>query len=206
MSLDGRLVGNDNPEWEEFYSPMVSVLQTELSGKGVKAALVVGAAGQNYTDQIGRAASMHQFKSYAACIARHGAAPDEPEPSLISHELNEMYQGRLPFAPFQHIINHSDSDGYYIPVDFESPFKFNAPSMSGGSFECDAGSSHALLRELDELNKYLKMPGDYGELCGSGRVQQEIRGDKFETEKWVWAVMRWLARESVEKNLLLEFC
>ncbi|SRR5579885_3097346 len=206
MSLDGRLVGTDFDEYEEFYQPIVECMRKELAERGVDAgALNVGSAGQTYADQIGRTASLHLLRSYAACVAVHGSAPDESEPSVIGHELNQMYEGRLSPQPFFHLIIHSEEKGFYIPVDFKMPFSFEAPGLNG-TWTCDLGSSQALLRELDELNKFLQMPGDLGELCGSARVEQEIEGDPFHAEKWVWAVLHWLARESVAKSLLFEFC
>lgn len=207
LTLDGKLVGVDDYEFSDYYEPLVGAMKKALSEKGIKGDLAVGRAGQDFNDQIGKSGSLHQFRSYAAYLSVHGEPPEEPDLSVIGHELNEMYEKRMPFGSFCHLINHSDSNGYYIPLDFAEPFTFDAPSFDGeGTWKCDLGSCQALLRELDEMNKYLKVPGDYGELCGSARLEQEIKGDVFQTEKWVWAVMRWLARESVQRNLLFEFC
>ncbi|MDZ4833951.1 MAG: hypothetical protein SGJ27_09260 [Candidatus Melainabacteria bacterium] len=207
MSLDGRLVGRDDYEFSEYYEPLVASMQKALAASGTKTDIAVGEAGQDFKMEIGKGSDLQFFRSYAAYVSVHGKPPAEPDISMINHELNEIIEGRSGFGAFPQLINHSDSNGYYIAVDFENPFTIDAPSFGGGeTWKCDIGSCHALLRELDELNKHLKVPGDVGQLNGTAMVEQEIRGDVFEKEKMVWAVMHWLAREATERNLLLEFC
>lgn len=207
MSLDGRLVGTDDYEFEDYYASLLDSIQKAFIDKGNSGQLTVGPAGQEFKGEIGKSGSVLQFKSYAAYVSVHGEAPLEPDFSVIGHELNEITQGRLPLGKFKHLINHSDSNGFYIPVDFDEPFSFDVASFSGdGSWKCDIGSSQALLRELDELNSYLKVPGDVGQLNGTAVLDQQIAGDTFEEEKRVWGMLHWLVRESVARSLLLEFC
>lgn len=207
MSLDGRLVGTDDYEFEDYYASLLDSIQKAFIDKGNSGQLTVGPAGQEFKGEIGKSGSVLQFKSYAAYVSVHGEAPLEPDFSVIGHELNEITQGRLPLGKFKHLINHSDSNGFYIPVDFDEPFSFDVASFSGdGSWKCDIGSSQALLRELDELNSYLKVPGDVGQLNGTAVLDQQIAGDIFEEEKRVWGMLHWLVRESVARSLLLEFC
>lgn len=207
MSLDGRLVGTDDYEFEDYYASLLDSIQKASIDNGNKGQLTIGPAGQEFKGEIGKSGSVLQFKSYAAYVSVHGEAPLEPDFSVIGHELNEINQGRLPLEKFKHLINHSDSNGFYIPVDFSAPFSFDVASFSGeGSWKCDIGSSQALLRELDELNFFLKVPGDVGQLNGTALLDQQIAGDIFEEEKRVWGMLHWLARESVTRSLLLEFC
>jgi hypothetical protein len=207
VSLDGRLVGSDDYDFDDYYGPLLASLQQAMTANGNAGTLTIGPAGQESKGELGKSGSILQFKSYAAYVSVHGEAPQEPDFSVIGHELNEMINGRLPYGKFAHLINHSDSNGYYVPVDFAEPFSFDVASFSGdGTWKCDVGSSHALLRELDELNKFLQVPGDCGQLNGSAVLDQRIAGDVFEEEKRVWGMMHWLARESVERNLLFEFC
>jgi len=205
VTLDGRLIGADDYEFGDFYEPVIEALNKALAERGISTKLAPAAAGGETKGELGRSADILNFKSYAAHVSVHGEPPEEPDMSVIGHELNEMNQGRLPYGKFAHLINHSDSNGFYIPVDFPEPFSFDAPG-GAGTWKCDVGSSHALLRELDEMNKFLRVSGDCGQLCGTGRLDQEIEGKVFENEMRVWGVMRWLARESVERNLLFEFC
>lgn len=207
MSIDARLVGTDNDEYEDYYGPFLERVVMSLGEQGITVPNIsFGATGQNYGDKIGDKSAIHLLRSYAACIAFNGEPPVEPDISVICYELNEMYAGRMKFEPFAHLIKHSDEDGFYVPIEFPTPFTMRKSEDGFDSWACNVGSSQALLKELDELNKYLKVPGDYGELCGSARLRQEIQGDVFEKEKWVWGLLRWLARESVAKNVMLEFC
>lgn len=207
MSIDARLVGTDNEEYEDYYGPFVKRAAEALIEQGVKVpSFSIGPTEQDYGDKIGDKSGIHLLRSYAACIAFNGEPPVEPDFSFIGYELNEMYAGRMKFEPFTHLIKHSDEDGFYLPIEFPTPFMMRKSDDGFDSWACNVGSSQALLKELDELNKYLKVPGDYGDLCGSARLRQEIQGDVFEKEKWVWGVLRWLARESVAKNVIIEFC
>ena len=207
MTIDARLVGTDNDEYEDYYGPFLERVVTTLGEQGVTVPdISIGATGQSYGDKIGDKSAIHLLRSYAACIAFNGEPPVEPDISVICYELNEMYAGRMKFEPFAHLIKHSDEDGFYVPIEFPTPFTMRKSEDGFDSWACNVGSSQALLKELDELNKYLKVPGDYGDLCGSARLRQEIQGDAFEKEKWVWGLLRWLARESVAKNVIIEFC
>ncbi|MBX3076492.1 hypothetical protein KF913_21445 [Candidatus Obscuribacterales bacterium] len=207
MSLDGRLVGTDDYEFEDYYAALLNSIQTAFIDKGNSGQITIGPANHDFKGEIGKSGSVLQLKSYAAYLSVHGEPPSEPDFSVIGHELNEINQGRLPLGKFKHLINHSDSNGFYIPVDFDDPFSFDVASSTGdGSWKCDIGSSNALLRELDELNQFLKVPGDVGQLNGTAVLDQQIAGDTFEEEKRVWGMLHWLARESVARSLLLEFC
>lgn len=206
MTLDGRLVGIDDYEYDDYYVPLIDAMKAALVQNGINEPLVFGEAGQEIKGEIGSSGGFQQLRSYAAYIAVHSAAPDEPDMSVIGHELNEMYQHRIPYGKFAHLINHSDSSGYYIPIDFAEPFTFDAPAFDGGTRKVDVGSSVALLRELDAMNEFLKVPGDCGQLNGTARLAQLTESDIFESEKRGWGMMRWLARESVERRLLFEFC
>ncbi len=207
MTLDGRLVGLDDYEFSDYYEPLIEAMQQALAENRIDGEITLGNAGQDFKMEIGDGSAFQLFRSYAAYVSVYKEPPEEPDVSIINLELNDMLQGRTDFGAFPQLINHSDSNGFYIPLEFDTPFSFGAPSFDGSkTWKCDVGSSHSLLRELDELNKHMNVPGDVGQMNGSAMVQQEIKGDTFEKEKMVWAVMHWLARESVERKLLFEFC
>lgn len=209
MSLDGNLIGVDFAGYQEEYADIVeavlSVLRDEesIDTKNFKLGLLNG---NEYCQQIGRYSMVQLFRSYAAHIVVHGSPPrptnDRP---IISPELNQMYNGEITFGQFPHLIDHSDADGFYFPIDFKAPILLEAPNGEQ-TWQVGVGSSQALLRELNELNKHLKMTVDYGEAGGYEELLSLIDNDEYEAEKYVWAMMRWLARESVDRNLLFEFC
>ena len=117
-------------------------------------------------------------------------------------ELIEVYARVRPTGAFPHLIEHSDVDGWYVPVDFERP----AWVAGVGDTEplWSVGSSQRLLAELDALNEHLGIPGDYGQLGGGEACSALVAGDPWATPKWVWCVLHWLARESVAQRLILK--
>ena len=208
MGLDGMLVGSDDEEYERQWKPFLNRTLDEARKTGISLnGFQLGALnGEEYIERIGRYSGLQMLRSYAAYIAVHGRPPAETAEDSINAELNAMYNRERGFEPFQHLINHSDADGIYLPIDFAKPFLYEAPCFDGeGTWECDVGSSPALLRELNQINQHLQMPGDWGELGGWEAVEKLCEGP-FGNERWVWSVMRYLARVSAEKNLLFVFC
>ncbi len=43
-------------------------------------------------------------------------------PQLTPSKLRRFFKGRKTKIPFIHLVVHSDVDGYYFPIDFETPF------------------------------------------------------------------------------------
>lgn len=212
MGLDGRLVGSNDEEFEKWYKPLINqmsefIAQHQVGNTAVALALGTTKDDEDFVERIGHYSGVQLLRSYAAHIAVHGKPPEEEGRESINTELDEMYEGKRPFAPFDHLINHSDAEGFYVPVDFKEPFVFQARTYDGeGTWDCYVGSSQRLLHELDELNKHLKMPGDYGDLGGFEPLSKVVDERPYGAECWVWAVLHWFARASVERNLLLEFC
>lgn len=54
---------------------------------------------------------------------------------------------------FEHLIIHSDTEGYYIPLDFEKVIVDNNENLKGGML----GSSIRLKKELEELAAWLEL-------------------------------------------------
>lgn len=59
-----------------------------------------------------------------------------------------------PAGPFEHLVHHSDCDGYYVPVDFAQVIV--SDSLAGGYL----GSSVRLLAELRRIAGFLGLPED----------------------------------------------
>lgn len=57
---------------------------------------------------------------------------------------------------FEHLMMHSDCEGYYVPVPFDRvlPHVKGMSRVAGG----ELGSSHALMRECEVLAKAMKLP------------------------------------------------
>lgn len=208
MSLDGRLIGTDDEDYKSFYAGLLEQMLSHLKSDEASKFKLASSKAIDYCEQIGSYSAAQLLRNYAAYLAVHGKPPERSNTEfIIGPELEKMYEGLIPFEPFNHLIDHSDSEGYYLPIDFEKPLNFEVKQTgTARAWMCDVGSSQALLRELDELNKHFNMPGDYGQLGGYDELSAVISEGDFGAERWVWGVMHWLARESVEKQLLFEFC
>lgn len=164
----------------------------------------------------------HALKS----IARQGVALDGfrlGSVSVPSHYADNFTEGLASYSGFEdfrrwvraqsntaqqyrHLLEHSDCDGFYLPIDFPSPLqRVPRAGMLGTLFpqRLSIGSSTRLLRELDDLNALLKMPGDAGEL--SEAALNELCEEAPELPREIWAVFHWFARESVHQSVALAF-
>lgn len=109
---------------------------------------------------------LHYLRRVAAHLALKGELPppgdEEAEGDPVLDDYYRIFdaafaQGRAAGMPFQHLIVHSDAEGFYVPVEFEAVIVTDASQeIEGGT----VGSSHALLRECRELARALELPED----------------------------------------------
>lgn len=131
--------------------------------------------------RIGSYSALHILRRFAAkqdgwdgdrYKAAHGYKSYESMDGLYD---DDYYLGR---SKFPHLIDHSDCEGYYLPIDFEKPF-FHKELSS-------VGSSVRLKAELETLKPDIDSKGgDY--------------------EKKLWDKMYSLACESVKHRLPIVF-
>jgi hypothetical protein len=206
MGLDGQLIGKDSEEFSDLEEKLVEELNRSV---GIR--LPIGQLyGQAYFERIGRYSDLQRLRSYAAHIALFNKPPesiDEP----ISEELRMMYDGSKPFS-HPHLMNHSDCEGYYVPTSFAGPVQIplllaidSESSQSDQVWHADVGSSAILLRELESINEFLKLPDAARQKRQSKPLLDPIEGDIWAGIKWAWSVLYWLAQESVERNVLIMF-
>lgn len=109
-------------------------------------------------------AGLHYLRRVAAHLALRGELPPPGDEDAAGDPVLDDYydifdralsEGRAAEMPFQHLIVHSDSEGFYVPVDFEAVIATEpSQEIEGGVI----GSSHALLRECRELALALELP------------------------------------------------
>lgn len=71
--------------------------------------------------------------------------------------LNFLRGRKRPRRQYDHLIVHSDAEGFYIPLDFDTVVIAEDDLSEGGGM---IGSSYALLRECDQLAAALEIPPD----------------------------------------------
>jgi hypothetical protein len=102
---------------------------------------------------------LHTVRRVAVHLAQTGILPDpleEAHKAAGDRLLAQAYAQvpGQPAGPFDHLIHHSDCEGYYVPVDFEQVITDD--SLAGGYL----GSSVRLLVETRRIASALGLPED----------------------------------------------
>jgi hypothetical protein len=137
--------------------------------------------GEGLSEEIGDALDLQALRQLAAAL--HDKTPDD-------------YQsGGVPVGfPFNHLINHAEADGYYLPVDFPQAFFLE---------ELSIGSAVALLRELDSLEPALASQFT-GEVAAALSNPDEEERAPIAGPVGVWHSLRRLCRSAIEMGLPLQ--
>ena len=108
---------------------------------------------------------------------------------------------------FDHLILHSDSEGYYLPQDFEVPLIPPESLKVAGDI---VGSSLRLLRECEALAGYLKLPlsREPVSMADWSVLDQEVVDVEAEyvVEKFIWRRLYLAAKYSVQSGAAIVFC
>jgi hypothetical protein len=108
---------------------------------------------------------------------------------------------------FDHLILHSDAEGYYVPVDFESVLYGELEAIAGGM----VGSSQRLLRECVRLRDALQVPEEIdpdGESLMEGVDSQGegVGWQRYAVESFSCVRLIHAARLSIERRAAIVFC
>jgi hypothetical protein len=130
--------------------------------------------GEGLAEEIGTLEDLYEL--------RHIAAESQ------GRTVDDYQEGRVPAGfLFNHLINHADADGFYLPVDFPQAFFMEELSL---------GSAVALLRELEALQPILakRFPGEVALALATSddEVRAPIAGPVG-----VWHALSRLCRSSI---------
>lgn len=155
---------------------------------------------------------IHYLRRVAAHLSLRGSLP-EPGDSKASDDpvVQQYYQGaREASAPrFDHLIFHSDAEGYYLPRDFPNVLTADDESeIAGGA----VGSSQQLLKETEALGWALGLPLDLDpeapevwDACES-QGEGEVRWKRYGVESYVCLRLYHAAKHSIAHGALIVFC
>lgn len=129
----------------------------------------------------------HLRRIYALVVRREPVASVQ----VVSREQYDIDSGKVQDETEMfdsHLLCHSDSGGYYIPVDFAEPlFLPEKANVDGGGM---VGSSQRLLAELARIAPSLGIQLDpEGVLAGVEAAKQSSGGpddEPFEPERYAW--------------------
>lgn len=113
--------------------------------------------GDVYEGQMWGYSGLHTVRRLAVHLAEHGSLP---EPLAEAHRatddplLTKVYASLPsdPAGPYDHLVHHSDCEGYYVPVDFDRVIVDER--VTGGYL----GSSVRLLAECRRIAAALGLP------------------------------------------------
>jgi hypothetical protein len=132
-------------------------------------------------------------------------ALNNPAPSLLSRILGKRPTTRT----YDHLISHSDSEGFYVPQDFKDvlipPETFEIPGDM-------VGSSVRLLDEMQRLARALELPLDMDAESDELAQAAESQGDgdlqwqRYGVESFTCLHLYKAAQASIENSSLIVFC
>ena len=162
--------------------------------------------------RVGMYSDLHVLRGLALRYEQRGApglaGASEEEFAALS---DAFYTSDPPEATrFNHLINHSDADGLYVPLPLAEPvyvtgtMKLTA-EQEDEEISLSIGSSEELLRELDELAPVIGLAGDLGSMTET-EFEMAVAETSWPTAAYVWGLLHWYARESVRGKTLIQFC
>ncbi|WP_051732870.1 hypothetical protein [Kitasatospora phosalacinea] len=212
MGLDvmvGALIGADE-DTAEWFREECAAIGAVLAREGLPG-WREPESGPHFGERIWGYSGLHALRRLAAHLAASGRLPEPLDDGARATDdpvLTAAYQDVPddPPGPFDHLVHHSDCEGYYVPVDF-APVLADS-ELSGGLL----GSSVRLLAELDELARALGLPDDLdphseevADACdGPGPAAEGWR--RYGTEAFICLQLRLAARCSVGTGAVLAFC
>lgn len=141
--------------------------------------------------------NLHLLRGFAIYLEKEGRLPSTDERESDYPLLQLQYEGAFETAKFAHLIEHSDCEGYYVPIPLTEPI-FTEEGES-------IGSVFGLLDELNLLKEWL-WQGTDANLEGPEVLWKIDRRDPLGKEKLVWCKLRWLCRNARKFNLVMSFC
>jgi hypothetical protein len=159
---------------------------------------------------------LHYLRRIAAHLAAGRGLPPPGDDDASSDPVQEAYYDAVTGKPrlfrrgskfdlrFDHLLVHSDAEGFYVPVEFEDVlFSDDVPGAM-------LGSSHGLARECEELRSALDIPSDVGpeseELWRASEEQGEGEGwRRYGVESFTCVRLLAAARESLNRGAAVVF-
>lgn len=130
--------------------------------------------------------------------------------SMMPGFLKSIFRVQNKFhREFDHLILHSDAEGFYLPLEFsEVLFAADEEIIPGGM----VGSVPILLKECDRLAQILGIPDaltkDDDELWDAAEIQNEGKAlwQLYGRESFVCVALREACRKSLETGAAVVFC
>ena len=145
---------------------------------------------------------LHYLRRAVAYARR---APDRFRPILEGEDpTQDAFVDREGDFLESHLIVHSDSEGFYVPIDFPEPLFDDEKGLAGGIL----GSSQGALRELIRAAPILGIPLKDGDLDYENAEGLSAGGDgghPLGIERYVWLLLFERFRQSIKYGTAVRF-
>ncbi len=153
---------------------------------------------------------LHCLRRAAAWLESRNELPPTPGDIHAADDpvLRRHYEG-LSSARFDHLINHSDAEGYYLPIDFP---RVLVPGHELGVLGGMLGSSVRLLAECRKIAEALGIPGDLTETskelweAADRQGESDIPWERFGIESFSCVCLMKGCEQSIAHGAALVFC
>ena len=149
---------------------------------------------------------LHYLRRFAAYLDLKGTIPDPGDQESSKDPVLAKYYQRG--GTFDHLIQHSDAEGYYLPSEFPQVFFTDADSKIAG---LAVGSSTSLLAECERLAVALKLPAhldpeneEVWEAC-EHQGKGNLRWKSYGIESFTCLCLLRAARHSMETGAAIVF-
>lgn len=117
---------------------------------------------RSFSCQMWGYSGLHHLRRYAAYLAVNHPSyvparklPDDTD-QLVRQYYSEVGDGSESGLPFQHLMLHSDAEGYYVPEDF--PRVIDPGNRYFKAVGGPIGSTQRLLAECEQIANHLQLP------------------------------------------------
>jgi hypothetical protein len=216
----------DDAEGREFYDGQFAAVNAALRAAGLPEhhePRMLEASKLWSCDLLGYS-GLHYLRRIAAHLDSSGTLPPPGSPDAHTDPVSERFyqlsaQSTGFFARFfrrrsgfgrayDHLLLHSDAEGYYVPIPFGPVLVADDRTIAGGM----VGSSHRLMEECRRLAEALGMPPgldaegdelwDAAEHQGKGRE----RWQRYGVESFTCARLLRAAERSIAARAAIVFC
>ncbi len=138
-------------------------------------------------------------------LEKYYQAADGVRASFISRLLGKQKDFK---RSFDHLILHSDAEGFYLPIDFPGVlFPDDSFEIAG----CMVGSSYQLLRVCERIAAALEIPPDLDETsdalweAADSQGEGSVKWERYGIETFSCVCLRRGCRKSIESKAALVF-
>lgn len=153
---------------------------------------------------------LHYLRRLAVHLDATEKLPETPgDENSADDPLLESYYESLPTSGFNHLLQHSDAEGFYLPIDFtEVLFPDEELEIPGGM----VGSSIRLLAECQRIAQALGIPAELDESsdelweAADAQGESDILWRRFGIESYTCVCLMCACKKSIETGAAVVFC